>query len=68
MCLFPDNVALFSPLKTLLKSSLFNTYNFGLKRFPNVKEDRAKGVYVLSRVVGSLFVFNSVSIRCLCIV
>lgn len=44
MCLFPDNAALSSAENSLEKFSLFNTYNFDLKRLPNVKEDRAKGV------------------------
>ena len=68
MCLFPDNAALSSPRKTLLTFSLFRAYNLDCKEVSECERGSGQRGYVLSRVVGSLFVFNSVSPRCLCIV
>ena len=52
MCLFPDNAALSSTRKTLLTFLSSAPIILTAKRFPNVKEDRAKGGCVLAVCVG----------------
>ncbi len=59
--LVSDNAALSSPRKTLLTFSFFNTYNFDCKEVSECERGSGQTGCVLSRVVGSLFVFLTLS-------